>query len=70
MSDRDSWHQLIETYIQVIAEIGSGVRGIEADVEDEVAVEAAFAKIGQFDHLFISAQDAATAPLSQKKELR
>ena len=47
------------------AQIGSGVRGIQADVEQEASVEAAFAAIGQFNHLFISAQDAATAPLSQ-----
>lgn len=49
---------------QAGAEIGSGARGIQADVEEEASVEAAFAEIGQFDHLFISAQDAATAPLS------
>lgn len=50
---------------QASAEIGSGARGIPADVEEEASVEAAFAQIGQFDHLFISAQDAATAPLSE-----
>ena len=47
------------------AEISSGTRSIQADVEEEASVEAAFAEIGQFDHLFISAQDAATAPLSE-----
>lgn len=57
---------------QAIAEIGSGVRGVLADVEDEASVEAAFTEIGQFDHLFISAQDAATATLSEttKDKLR
>ncbi len=50
---------------QAGAEIGSGVRGVQADVEDEVSVEAAFAEIGRFDHLFISAQDAAIAPLAE-----
>jgi len=57
---------------QASAEIGSGVHGVQADVEDEASVEAAFAKIGTFDHLFISAQDAATAPLSEttKDEFR
>lgn len=50
---------------QASAEIGGGVRGIQADVEEEPSVEAAFAEIGQFNHLFISAQDAATAPLSE-----
>jgi len=50
---------------QASAEIGSGVHGVQADVEDEASVEAAFVKIGTFDHLFISAQDAATAPLSE-----
>lgn len=57
---------------RVSAEIGSGVSGIQADVEDEASVEAAFARIGQFDHLFISAQDVATAPLLEttKDKLR
>ncbi len=41
------------------------MRAIQADVEEEASVEAAFAEIGHFDHLFISAQDAATAPLSE-----
>ena len=50
---------------QASAEIGSGVQSIQADVEDEASVEAAFTKIGTFNHLFISAQDAATAPLSE-----
>lgn len=50
---------------QASAEIGSGVHGIQADVEEEASVRAAFAEIGQFNHLFISAQDAATAPLSE-----
>jgi NAD(P)-dependent dehydrogenase (short-subunit alcohol dehydrogenase family) len=50
---------------QASGEIGNGVQSIQADVEDEASVEAAFNKIGTFDHLFISAQDAATAPLSE-----
>lgn len=51
---------------QASSEIGDGVQSIQADVEDEASVEAAFNKIGTFDHLFISAQDAATAaPLSE-----
>lgn len=50
---------------QARTEIGKGVRGVKADVEEETSVEAAFAEIGQFDHLFISAQNAATAPLSE-----
>jgi NAD(P)-dependent dehydrogenase (short-subunit alcohol dehydrogenase family) len=54
------------------AQIGSGVRGVQADVEDEASVEAAFGEIGRFDHLFISAQDATTAPLAEttKEKLR
>jgi NAD(P)-dependent dehydrogenase (short-subunit alcohol dehydrogenase family) len=47
------------------AQIGRGARGVQADVEQEDSVEAAFAEIGQLNHLFISAQDAATAPLSE-----
>lgn len=50
---------------QASARIGNGTRGIQADVEQEDSVEAAFAETGQFNHLFISAQDAATAPLSE-----
>ncbi len=50
---------------QASAQIGSRARGIQADVEQEASVKAAFSEIGQFDHLFISAQDAATAPLSE-----
>lgn len=48
---------------RAIAEIGSRVQAVEADVEDEASVDIAFTKIERFDHLFISAQDAATAPL-------
>ncbi|MBW4471518.1 MAG: SDR family oxidoreductase [Stenomitos rutilans HA7619-LM2] len=50
---------------QASAQIGSRARGIQADVEHEASVETAFTEIGPFDHLFISAQDAATAPLSK-----
>jgi NAD(P)-dependent dehydrogenase (short-subunit alcohol dehydrogenase family) len=50
---------------QARAEIGNGTRSVQADVEEEASVEAAFTEIGQLDHLFISAQDAATAPLSE-----
>ncbi|MBD2249147.1 SDR family oxidoreductase [Nostoc sp. FACHB-888] len=45
--------------------IGARVKAIATDVIDEVAVTQAFTKIGAFDHLFISAQDASTASLSE-----
>jgi NAD(P)-dependent dehydrogenase (short-subunit alcohol dehydrogenase family) len=45
--------------------IGEGVQSIQIDVEDEESVKVVFAEIGMFDHLFISAQDAATAPLAE-----
>lgn len=41
------------------------VDAIATDVMDETAITQAFLKIGNFDHLFISAQDASTAPLSE-----
>jgi NAD(P)-dependent dehydrogenase (short-subunit alcohol dehydrogenase family) len=44
--------------------IGEHVRAIAIDVMDEAAISQAFAKIGDFDHLFISAQDATTSTLS------
>jgi NAD(P)-dependent dehydrogenase (short-subunit alcohol dehydrogenase family) len=43
--------------------IGKDTETISIDVMDESAVAQAFAKIHGFDHLFISAQDAATAAL-------
>lgn len=57
---------------QASAEVGSQVRVVQADVEDESSVATAFIEIGKLDHLFISAQDAATAPLSKttKDQLR
>jgi NAD(P)-dependent dehydrogenase (short-subunit alcohol dehydrogenase family) len=45
--------------------IGENVRVISTDVMDETAVSQSIAEVGSFDHLFISAQDAATAPLSE-----
>jgi NAD(P)-dependent dehydrogenase (short-subunit alcohol dehydrogenase family) len=45
--------------------IGENVKAIATDVMDEIAITQAFAEIGNFDHLFISAQDASTAPLSE-----
>lgn len=45
--------------------IGENVTAIATDVMDEMAISQAFAEIGAFDHLFISAQDASTAPLSE-----
>jgi NAD(P)-dependent dehydrogenase (short-subunit alcohol dehydrogenase family) len=45
--------------------IGAKVKAIATDVIDEAAISQAFAEIGAFDHLFISAQDASTAPLSE-----
>jgi NAD(P)-dependent dehydrogenase (short-subunit alcohol dehydrogenase family) len=44
--------------------VGENVKAIAIDVMDETAIAKAFAKIGDFDHLFISAQDATTATLS------
>ncbi|MBW4519431.1 MAG: SDR family oxidoreductase [Scytolyngbya sp. HA4215-MV1] len=44
--------------------IGENTKAIAIDVMDEAAVTQAFDKIGDFDHLFISAQDASTASLS------
>jgi NAD(P)-dependent dehydrogenase (short-subunit alcohol dehydrogenase family) len=43
--------------------IGEHVKTIAIDVMDEAAIAEAFAQIGDFDHLFISAQDATTASL-------
>ncbi|KJH70188.1 SDR family oxidoreductase [Aliterella atlantica] len=43
--------------------IGENVKAIATDVMDELAIKQAFVEIGTFDHLFISAQDASTAPL-------
>lgn len=45
--------------------IGENVKAITTDVMDESAITQALAEIGTFDHLFISAQDASTAPLSE-----
>jgi NAD(P)-dependent dehydrogenase (short-subunit alcohol dehydrogenase family) len=45
--------------------IGENVRVISTDVMDEMAISQTITEIGSFDHLFISAQDAATAPLSE-----
>lgn len=45
--------------------IGQNAKAIATDVMDETAISQAFAEIGAFDHLFISAQDASTAPLSE-----
>ena len=45
--------------------IGQNAKAIATDVLDETAITQAFEKIGAFDHLFISAQDASTAPLSE-----
>jgi NAD(P)-dependent dehydrogenase (short-subunit alcohol dehydrogenase family) len=44
--------------------IGEKTKAIPIDVMDEAVIAQAFAKIGDFDHLFISAQDASTASLS------
>jgi len=44
--------------------IGEHVKTISMDVMDEATIIQAFSIIGAFDHLFISAQDAATSPLS------
>jgi len=45
--------------------IGENTAAIATDVMDETAISQAFAEIGSFDHLFISAQDASTAPLAE-----
>nr|WP_178378137.1 SDR family NAD(P)-dependent oxidoreductase [Chroogloeocystis siderophila] len=45
--------------------IGQNVRAIATDTMDEKAVNRVFAEIGTFNHLFISAQEASTAPLSE-----
>ncbi len=45
--------------------IGTDIRAISVDVMDEATVARAFADIGTLDHLFISAQNASTAPLSE-----
>jgi NADP-dependent 3-hydroxy acid dehydrogenase YdfG len=45
--------------------IGEKVKAIVTDVMDESAINQAFIQIGTFDHLFISAQDASTALLSE-----
>jgi len=62
----------LERLHQASADIGSQVRVVQADVEDESSVAAAFAEIERLDHLFISAQDATTAPLAKttKEQLR
>lgn len=45
--------------------IASEVKTISIDVMEIEAVDRAFKEIGNLDHLFISAQDAATAPLAE-----
>jgi NAD(P)-dependent dehydrogenase (short-subunit alcohol dehydrogenase family) len=45
--------------------IGETVKAVATDVMDEAAISQAFVEIGAFDHLFISAQDASTATLSE-----
>lgn len=57
---------------QATAQIGNEARGVQVDIEQENSVDDAFAEIGQLNHLFISAQDAATALLSEttKDKLR
>jgi NAD(P)-dependent dehydrogenase (short-subunit alcohol dehydrogenase family) len=45
--------------------IGENTKAIATDVMDEAAITQALAEISNFDHLFISAQDASTAPLSK-----
>ena len=47
--------------------IGENVKAVVTDVMDEAAIAQAFTKIGRFDHLFLSAQDASTASLSETK---
>lgn len=44
--------------------IGSESQIISIDIMDEAVVAQTFAEIGNFDHLFISAQDASTASLA------
>lgn len=43
--------------------IGDAVDAVSMDVMEPEAITQAFEKIGSFDHLFISAQNASTAPL-------
>lgn len=47
--------------------IGANVKAISVDVMDEALVSKAFVDTGKFDHLFISAQDASTASLSETR---
>jgi NAD(P)-dependent dehydrogenase (short-subunit alcohol dehydrogenase family) len=50
---------------QAKALIGEGTQTLSVDVMNEEAVAKAFAEMGDFDHLFISAQDASTATLAE-----
>lgn len=50
---------------QAKTQIGDNVKAISVDVMNEEAIAKAFSEIGSFDYLFISAQDAATAALSE-----
>jgi len=50
---------------QARALIGESTKAIATNVMDETAIAQTFVEIGAFDHLFISAQDASTAPLSE-----
>ncbi len=45
--------------------LGGDVKTISVDVMNEETVVKAFSEVGNFDHLFISAQDASTAVLSE-----
>ncbi|MGB7417366.1 MAG: SDR family oxidoreductase [Thermosynechococcaceae cyanobacterium] len=45
--------------------IGETVQSISVDVMDPATVAQAFAEIDSFDHLFVSAHNAATAPLAE-----
>ena len=45
--------------------IGENVKAVVTDVMDEAAIAQTLNDIGRFDHLFISAQDASTALLSE-----
>lgn len=46
------------------AAVGPGTTAVSVDVTSESSVASAFAAVPAFDHLFVSAQDAATAPLA------
>ena len=54
----------VEKLARATAAIGPNATALTVDVTSEASAAEAFAAVPAFDHLFLSAQDAATAPLA------